>query len=369
MKKILIATDSFLPKIDGVSIFLTKVIPKLAKKYDITLLCPGFPGKIKDFDYINIVKTKVSRIKIANYNIPRPKNRQIKKLVQDADLIWLQDIGPVCKKTLKYSKLMNKKIIAYVHAIEGQRFSVCSEATSKLRLFLSFITKLYESNFYNQCDRLMLSSNTISKILYKEGIHKKETIIPMGLDVPKLIDKEKAKEKLGLKGKFVIGYLGRISKEKSLVTLKEAFVDLPIENKFLLVVGGGSYLQKRIFKRVKNIKITGFVDDIYNYLAAMDVYVLPSLTETSSLSTLEAMSSGLPVITTPVGAIPDYIENGKNGIFFKVKAVGELFRVLIKLYGNKELRASLGNNARKTVMKFSWENTVKKIIKVFEEEL
>jgi len=48
---------------------------------------------------------------------------------------------------------------------------------------------------------------------------------------------------------------------------------------------------------------------------------LPSLTETSSISTLEAMSCGLPVIATPVGSIPDYIYNRKNGLIFEKKDV------------------------------------------------
>ena len=367
MKKILIATDSFLPKIDGVSIFLTKVIPRLSKYYEITLVCPGFPGNIKKFDHIKIIRTKVSRIKIANYNIPLPKNKQIDELVKNSDLVWLQDIGPVCRKTRKFAKLYNKRVIAYVHAIEGQRFGICSEATSKLRLLLQYLTTRYESNFYNKCDLLMLSSNSISKILMKEGIHKKEVMVPLGIEYNKFRPGD-AKNKIGLKGKFVIGYLGRISKEKDLVTLREAFMKLPVENKFLLIVGGGSFLQRRIFRKIKNVKITGFVDNVVPYLQAMDVYVLPSLTETSSLSTLEAMSTGLPVISTPVGAISDYIYNENNGLLFDVRDADTLVRLIVKLYGDKNLREKLGRNARKTASKFTWEKTVREIKKVFDED-
>ncbi|MBS3163656.1 glycosyltransferase family 4 protein [Candidatus Woesearchaeota archaeon] len=367
MKKLLIATDSFLPKIDGVSIFLTKVIPRLSRYYDITLVCPGFPGKIKDFNHITIIRTRVSRIKIANYNIPLPKNEQISELVKNSDLIWLQDIGPVCKKTLKFAKLHNKRVIAYVHAIEGQRFGICSEATSKFRLLLQYLTRKYESNFYNQCDVLMLSSTTISKILMKEGINKKEVMVPLGIEASKF-KPGNTKNKFNLKDKFVIGYLGRISKEKNLVTLRDAFLQLPIENKFLLIVGGGSFLQRRMFRNIKNIKITGFVDNVVPYLQAMDVYVLPSLTETSSLSTLEAMSAGLPVISTPVGAISDYIYNENNGLLFDVKDVDTLVRLIVKLYGDKELREKLGRNARKTASKFTWEKTTKEIRKIFDQK-
>lgn len=366
MKKILIATDSFLPKIDGVSIFLTKVIPRLLKYYDITLVCPGFPGNIKKFDNIKIIRTKVSRIKIANYNIPKPKNKEIIDLVKESDLVWIQSIGPIGKKTLNYAKLYNKKVIAYVHAIEGQRFGVCSEATSKLRLLLQYLTTRYESNFYNKCDVLMLSSNSISKILMKEGIHRKEIMVPLGIEANKF-KPGNTKNKFNLKDKFVIGYLGRISKEKNLITLRDAFLKLPIENKFLLIVGGGSFLQRRLFRKIKNVKITGFVDNVVPYLQAMDVYVLPSLTETSSLSTLEAMSTGLAVISTPVGAISDYIYNENNGLLFDVKDVDTLVKLIVKLYGDKGLREKLGKNARKTASKFTWDKTVKEIKKVFDQ--
>jgi len=370
MKKILIATDTFLPKIDGVSIFLTKVIPELSKYYDITLVCPKFPGNIKDYDYIKIIRTKISRIKIANYNIPLPKNKQIKDLVKNSDLIWIQSIGPIGYNVLKNAKKLNKKVIAYVHAIEGKRFSMCSETTSRLKLFLNYLTKIYERSFYNKCDKLMLSSNMISKILYKAGINRKEVMIPLGVESNKFkpLNKEKAKKNVGLEDKFIIGYLGRISNEKNLETLRDAFVNLPIENKLLLIIGDGSKSQKKIFNNVNNVKITGFIDNVIPYLQAMDVYVLPSLTETSSLSTLEAMSTGLPVVATPVGAISDYIYNGKNGILFNIKDIDSLTKILLSLYNNKKLRETLGKNARKTASEFSWEETVKKIREAFDEE-
>ena len=370
-KKVLIATDTFLPKLDGVSIFLSKVIPELSKYYDITVVCPDFPGKIKDFSYIKIVKTKVSRIKIANYNIPLPKNKVVKKLVEDSDLIWIQSIGTIGKKTLKYANLLNKKTIAYVHAIEGKRFSVCSETTSRLKLFLESITRKYEKNFYNKCDKLMLSSSSISKILAEEGIHKEEIFVPLGIEsnIFNPGNKESEKKKLKLNGKFVIGYVGRISKEKNLETLKNAFIRLPIKDKFLLIVGGGSSSQKKIFRNVPDMKITGFVDNVVPYLQAMDIYVLPSLTETSSLSTLEAMSAGLPVIATCVGAIPDYIISNKNGILFNPRDVDFLIKIIVDLYVHKELGDKLGKNARETASKFKWEDTIKKIKYAFDKEL
>ena len=117
------------------------------------------------------------------------------------------------------------------------------------------------------------------------------------------------------------------------------------------------------------MKITGFVDNVVPYLQAMDIYVLPSLTETSSLSTLEAMSAGLPVIATCVGAIPDYIISNKNGILFNPRDVDFLIKIIVDLYVHKELGDKLGKNARETASKFKWEDTIKKIKYAFDKEL
>ena len=81
----------------------------------------------------------------------------------------------------------------------------------------------------------------------------------------------------------------------------------------------------------KNIILTGSKDNVVPYLQAMDIYVLPSLTETTSISTLEAMSCGLPVVVTPVGYVKNYIHDGKNGLFFPKKNSGILARKINEL--------------------------------------
>jgi glycosyltransferase involved in cell wall biosynthesis len=112
----------------------------------------------------------------------------------------------------------------------------------------------------------------------------------------------------------------------------------------------------------KNMILAGSKDNVVPYLQAMDIYVLPSLTETTSISTLEAMSCGLPVVVTPVGFIRRYIKEGKNGVFFPKRNSGILARKLNGLIKSESLRQKLGSNARKTVIqKFNWDRTVKGI--------
>ena len=111
-----------------------------------------------------------------------------------------------------------------------------------------------------------------------------------------------------------------------------------------------------------NIIMVGEKDNVVPYLQAMDIYVLPSLTETTSLSTLEAMACGLPVVVTPLPALKKYIIDKENGFFFPKENWLVLRKKLETLLKKPHLRFSVGQQARKTVIKeYSWDLTVKKI--------
>jgi glycosyltransferase involved in cell wall biosynthesis len=113
---------------------------------------------------------------------------------------------------------------------------------------------------------------------------------------------------------------------------------------------------------LKNIYYLGLKEDVVPYLQAMDIFVLPSLTETSSISTIEAMSTGLPVVVTPVGILKEIIEKEKNGFLFPKGSVDSLVQVLDRLIADENLRKTAGRNARITIKNhFSWVKTSRKI--------
>ena len=143
------------------------------------------------------------------------------------------------------------------------------------------------------------------------GIKKKMATVYLGINAERFRPPESkilAKEKLGLNpNNIVIGYLGRFGREKDIPTLYNAFrkVHSDRPNTTLLLVGG----EMKPFENMENIKVIGSVDNPVPYYHAMDIYVLPSLTETTSLTTMEAMACGLkPVIHNYVGARCRYPE-------------------------------------------------------------
>jgi glycosyltransferase involved in cell wall biosynthesis len=94
----------------------------------------------------------------------------------------------------------------------------------------------------------------------------------------------------------------------------------------------------------------------------MDVFVLPSLTEGTPMSLLEAMAFGIPVVASAVGGIPQVIVSGKNGILVSSGKSQEIADAVNTLYEDETLRKTLGEEAKRTIeLKFNVDEWVKKV--------
>jgi glycosyltransferase involved in cell wall biosynthesis len=372
-KNLLIATDCFLPRWDGVARFLLELMPYLKKEYDITVLAPKFEGKLHGVNGIKLIRFKVGVLGLGDYKAAFPNKKIIKQEVKKADIVFTQTIGPIGKATIEISKKLRKKVIAYTHSIEWELVHYSSNYLL-ISWILSRIARYVAKKMYNRCDKLLVPSEEIAEIMEWHGIRTNKVIVPLGTNTKQFAppkSKEDAKEKINIDPKkTVIGFTGRLGREKDIPTLYRAFRRLEKRhpNIALLIVGKGVTELKRMLTRRENIILVEFTNDVVKYLQAMDIYVLPSLTETTSIATLEAMSTELPVVVTKVGSIPGYVKNNYNGIFFQKRNPYFLEKKLDKLISNPEIRKKIGENARKTVVEnFSWENTHNKIKKEFDK--
>lgn len=168
------------------------------------------------------------------------------------------------------------------------------------------------------------------------------------------------RESLGIKpNQTVFGYVGRFSPEKNPMVLMEAFCNLATSRKEiqLLLVGTGP-LEKQLKqyceeKGLKDrIRFTGARRDVTTLLQAMDVFVIPSFTEGSPLSLLEAMASAKAVIASDIPSIRDILNSPDLALFFDPRDNSELQGALDKLSKDDELRQRLGRKAREKVREY-----------------
>lgn len=173
--------------------------------------------------------------------------------------------------------------------------------------------------------------------------------------------------------KFI--FLGRIGERKGAFELIKAFSQIPAQYRnlsALTMAGDGDAEVARNLVNDLNLadKVT-ILDWINsqerdNLLAESDVFVLPSHNEGLPMAMIEAMSFGLPVITTPVGGIPELITDGNNGILIEPGNIGELSAAMKSLIKNENIRASLGIEAEQSVASLDIEKYCSSLKSVYQ---
>lgn len=179
--------------------------------------------------------------------------------------------------------------------------------------------------------------------------------------------KETIRSMLGLKPEqFYIGTVGNLRPVKNQVLMLRACRKLcqNYENVRVIIAGTGP-LQDELSHYTKELGIQhkvqflGARTDIPDVLNAMDVFVLPSLSEGMPNAVLEAMACGLPVVATRVGGLPEVVEDGETGILTPSQDEAFLESALFNLLHDDTKRQMLGEKGRKRVLEhFSLDKMV-----------
>lgn len=375
MRKLVIATDCFLPRWDGIARFLLDIIPSLKEDWKITVLAPDYDGNMSpfaEFDDIHIVRLPLSNLKIADFIVAKAEERLIKPHIQDADLVWVHTLSTIGRSAINIGKEEHKKVIFFIHSIDHELVAKSLNLPVIVRESWYLLGKRNIMSYYNKCTALMAPSTNVEEMLEWNNIKVPKIHVNLGINLRKFTvpeDKGIAKEKIGFtKETKVIGFCGRIAKEKNVDVLIDAFKKIKAEHPdtALLIVGKGIKEIEEMAKNEPRIILAGNTDNVVPYLQAMDIFVLPSSVETTSLATLEAMSCGVTPVVTPVGYVKEYIKEKVNGIFFPFDNPSVLAIKLKWLLNNDFVRKELGKAARLTVQEkfniFETENDIKRIL-------
>ncbi|HLP79795.1 MAG TPA: glycosyltransferase family 4 protein [Acidobacteriota bacterium] len=367
--KLLIASDCFLPRWDGIARFLTDIIPHLKDEYEITVVAPDFAGEQTPINGIKIVRIPLLKnIKFGDYTPASFQSKTIEKLVLESDLVWIQTTASVGGLAANLAHKHKKPYGYYIHSIDWMLVSRSLSPNNVFRKLFYWFSKKHAREVYNNAKLLMVPSGEVLEILRWNKVTTPCAVVKLGIDIDRFVpakDKKKAKAALSIDPQaYVVGYVNRISREKDILTLYRAFISFSrkYQNARLLVVGDGIASLKNELSKHPNIILVGAKDNVIPYMQAMDVFVLTSLLETTSLATLEAMSCAVPVICTPVGLVKEYVREKENGLLFPISNNLILSLKLEWLAKNVEAQERISKSARKTVIEeYSWASTVKHV--------
>jgi glycosyltransferase involved in cell wall biosynthesis len=173
-------------------------------------------------------------------------------------------------------------------------------------------------------------------------------------------------------------FFGRIGERKGTFDLVKAFAHLPDDLQAkteLILAGDGEVERGQILANELNVsarvRFLGWVDAKQrdNLLENADVFILPSYNEGLPLALIEAMSWGLPVITTPVSGIPDLVKSHENGLLIPPGEIQQLSEAMQLLIENQPLRTALGRAARETVVPLDIQKFYDHLIEIYHSVL
>jgi glycosyltransferase involved in cell wall biosynthesis len=271
--------------------------------------------------------------------------------------------GPIGLTALAAAKMLNLQTSGIYHTDFPQYIRILTDDS-----FLESVAWNYMHWFYGQLDSVFVNSEEYRRSWIARGFApEKLKILPRGLDTTLFSPEHRDPafwQKFGEhNGAVHLLYVGRISKEKDLDVLAQAYRQLrdeglPIQ---LYLVGDGPYLQA-LHEAMPEAIFTGYLrgKELAAAYASADVFVFPSTTDTFGNVVIEAQASGVPVIVSDTGGPKELVEENVNGVVTRSHDVEDLARAIRDLVNDKRKRHQMSRQARQAVIDRSWPGAFRK---------
>lgn len=384
--KIVMFSDVFLPKIDGIVSAILNISEGMANKgHKVYIVAPRIKRMKKEYKHKNIKVIRVGSVPAFFYEDLRFTNffsyslfRYFKK--EKIDIVHFHTPMNTGIFAISSAKFLNVPLVGTFHINIAH-----PDCLKHARLNYPIVQGLawsYLRAFYNRCDLVSVPSESTKKDLLTHGCKREIKVISNGIDSSVFDNSkwEEVKNKFNKKGPIVL-YVGRISHEKNVSFLIESFslALKKIPSAKLLIVGGGPQMQdaQQLCDKLgikDNIVFTGPIPHSKlirsGIFRASELFAIASTTETQGIATLEAQVNGLVCVGLNVGGTKDLIKNNYNGFLVSKGRKRDFANAIVKGLTDKTVYSRLRKNTLKEVKKHElshviniWEKTYSSLLK------
>lgn len=239
-------------------------------------------------------------------------------------------------------KLFNKRVLLHIHG------SLFNEFYNTHPCFVASVCR--------SADALVTVSSTFVKMLRRYGLNEHIYCLPNCVEFPELYRTEQHHNKLRLV------FVGRINEVKGIYDVLECLHKYKeqLQDKVELHIGGIGD-EERFLKMMTDYNLSSMIvqhgwvvgkekEDLF---CSSDVFIHPSHFESFGIAILEAMSYGLPVITTLIGGIPDFFEDKKSGVAVAPGNVDEIYEAILLFLNDRSYISRMGKYGREEAKRFT----------------
>ena len=402
--KIAIIASGFLPVLDGVTVSGYYRVQKLSQfGHQVLLFCPDYSPLAHLYpnwkDYTGNIFPGIQVINLPStpfldfernvgFNTYKIVIRELEKF--QPDIIHVDEPE---RLFFAFFRLAGIKF-----ARENNIPCICTFRTNFLEYFEDFLPLpkginlmlqlIFEKSFvsiYNKYDLTLVSSTITYQKIIGMGIKNAMYVNFHGFDIEKFQSAtitanfwESNYQIPNLDNKVKIVFLGRLTEDKGWKFTLDAFVRLQqlvnIENIAIIIVGDGPMreeISNRLSQVTNHVYLLGRISPkhIPNILKNSNFHVTASEKETRGLTVLEAFAAGIPVVAPEAGGVTENIQNGRNGLLFTPGNQESFCDKLKLLIEDSNLRKEMGINGRETIAKYSWDNAVANLVKIWQEQI
>lgn len=348
---------SYPPQVSGVAVFVRQLAEFLAQAgHEVHIVAPAnrLKSSTERQGAITIYRLRAWQNPLRRgFYIPLLVKKQAEALVRriQPDVIHVNDPLAMSRYLQRAGQKAHVPTVVSNHFTMAYILAYFPRFTHRL---LGQYLKSWMNYFYNDCDVVVAPSQSAVAALRKMGTTAPLVALSNGVDLHRFFvyfPLEEVRWRFAIPHRPIILYVGRIDPDKSINVLVDAFEELIKKRPAQLVLVGGGQKAEALMKDARkrlgeSVTFTGLINHESEDLVALyqlsDVFCMPSAIETQSISTLEAMAAGKPIVAADGGALPELISNHHNGLLFEPGNAPALATALDEILANPAEREHFG---------------------------
>jgi 1,2-diacylglycerol 3-alpha-glucosyltransferase len=382
--RILFVSSSYYPHINGVYYFVCRIGPLLQERgHKVAVIAPSESvhfshKKIDDLDVYGV--PSFSAIINPTIRIPVPflLKSKIKRIIESfkPDVIHIQDHFPLSKAVVQVNKNLKIPIIGTNHFMP-ENFTVLVSKENLKKRVENFLWKGFSREF-NQVNLVTTPTETGARLI-RPRLKVDAIAISSGISLESFNpsgDTREIKQKYFIPDKPILLYVGRLDPEKHIEEILQAVAIAVKKIDFRFVVVGKGTSKNTLEKLTQQLGITdkviftGFVpdEDLPYFYKLCRCYIIASIAELLSLTTLQAMASGLPIIAVNAGALGELVKDKMNGYLYKEGDIPAIVQHIEDIITHDELYTKMSEKSLEYVQQHDIYKTLESFEKLYQDQ-
>lgn len=384
--KILIASDTYYPHVNGCSYFTQRIAQSLAGAgHQVAVIAPSLTtgndtimrGGVPMYGLRSFPVFVVPKFRFV---IPYTINARIRRIFDEfkPDVVHIQMHFPVSRAVLKEARTRGIPVVATNHFMPDN-ITHYFHLPQKLTEDVNALMWRDAARTLKKTRNITVPTHTAAAML-EPWVEKPPVVISNGIDRARFKpenDAAPARLNYRLPQKPTLLFVGRLDKEKRIDIVLRALPAALAKTDFQFVIAGHG-AEERVLKSLahslgiaQNVIFTGFVPDelLPSLYASADCFVTAGIAELQCIVAMEAMATGLPVLAARAVALPELVHDGENGYLFEPGNSDQLSGQLIKVFSDESLRKQMGRKSLEIISHHDIKETLSQFENFYREAM